>query len=268
MNAQIDYSPLDEKNPKPVKPELTNSATLSAVLGAVFVTVIFRVFIEVPLYILAVVFLVCWRTMAKGIASSVRLSNFAVKNGFHYSWTKTGSSKGIKLSGVINSAETRISASNVISGTYGDFTFKLFTFYRKGGYTIMTVQLHNQYPHIVLDSKANDKAFGSNISKFFGEESRIHLEGDFENYFKAYAKAPVVDTLRILSPDMMQLMIDSGHKYDIEIVGNSLNIISNYKYADSTGTKYFFDIADTLLSKLDRRSVTKQATFDSTSRVS
>lgn len=267
MVTQIDYSPLDEKSPKPIKSELTNLPTLGAVYGALFITLVFRAFISVPLYVLPFLFLALWQLIAKANASSVRLSNFAVKNGFRYSWNKTGSSKGVKLAGVINSSETKIAASNIITGKHRDFTFKLFTPYHRGSYTIMTVQLHNQYPHIVLDSRTNNK-FLSNIGKFFSEESRIKLEGDFDEYYKVYAKAPAVDTLRILSPDMLQLMIDSGHKYDIEIVEDNLNIISNYKHADSEGIKYFFDIADSLLDKLDRRKATKQANFDFMTRVS
>lgn len=65
----------------------------------------------------------------------------------------------------------------------------------------------------------------------------------------------------------MAIMIDSGHKYDIEIIEDNLNIISNYKFSDEQSVRYFFDLADALLDKLDRRAVTSQAFFDHGSRV-
>jgi len=94
------------------------------------------------------------------------------------------------------------------------------------------------------------------------------LGSNFEKYFKVYATSPAADTLRILSPDMMQHMIDSGHKYDIEIVDDSLHVTSNFKFSGEVDVEQFFTIVDTLLDKLDRRLATRLARFDSESRVS
>ncbi len=130
----------------------------------------------------------------------------------------------------------------------------------------MEIQLSNNYPHIVLDSLANNP-FISNIGHFFGSEAEIHLEGDFNKYFKVYSKAPPTDTLRVLSPDMMVRMIDSGYKYDIEIIEDKLHLISNYEFSDEQGVKYFFELADALMDKLDRRTTAKTANYDYTSKI-
>ncbi len=246
-------------------PKFTNTA------GAIFLTVMIVVItgmLIIPILLSPLIYIGLKRYISESGNSSIRLSNFAVKNGFSYKWGMKGDSqpRRISFSGVIGSQYHEIMASNIISGRYKDMDFELFNPFGKGFYSVMNVNLLNHYPHIVLDSRFNNP-FISNIGHFFSEDSRISLEGDFDKYFKVCAKASAVDSLRILSPDMMQIMIGSGHKYDIEIVDNNLHIISNYKFADEQGIKYFFDLADSMLNKLDRRAATRQATFDSTPRV-
>jgi hypothetical protein len=269
--VDIDYSPLNEKNPIPVVSDRTDIPKFSNTAGAIFLTVMIVVItgiLIIPIFLSPLIYIGLKRYISKSGNSAIRLSNFAVKNGFNYKWgiKGQGQPRKISFSGVIGSQYHEIMASNIISGTYKDMDFDLFNPFGKGFYSVMKVNLLNQYPHIVLDSRFNNP-FISNIGHFFSEESRISLEGDFDKYFKVYSKAPATDSLRILSPDMMQIMIDSGHKYDIEIIDNNLHIISNYKFSDEQGIKYFFELADSLLNKLDRRTATRQATFDSTSRV-
>ena len=273
---KLDYSPLNEKFAKPIRSELTDIPKLSNKIGSLFLTVfvvsiIFVLSKEliITLLLFPLIFTLLYWIVTNSNSSAIRLSNFAVKNGFTYMWGRKENNSDIikvNLSGVIGSKHGEVSASNVITGRYKDFSFTLFNPYLKGFYTVMKVDLANRYPHIVFDSQANNPLI-SNIGHFFSEDARIHLEGDFDDYFRVYSKAPATDSLRILTPDMMALMIDSGHKYDIEIFEDKLHIISNYKFSNEQNARYFFELADTLLDKLDRRAVTKQATFDYTSTV-
>lgn len=267
----LDYSPLNEAKPIPIQSGQTDIPKFSNTAGAVFLTaaiVVVGGILIIPVLLSPLIYKFLKSYISKSGDSAIRLSNFAVKNGFRYQWGNKGAGKPnrISLPGVIGSKDKEILASNIISGIHKDIHFELFNPYGKGFYSVMKIKLQNKYPHIVLDSRANNP-FISNIGHFFTEDSRIHLEGDFDKYFKVYAKAPAVDTLRILSPDMMAIMIDSGHKYDIEIIEDDLHIISNYKFADEQGVKYFFDLADSLLNELDRRAVTKRAIFDHSSKV-
>lgn len=268
---ELDYSPLNETTPTPIQSDKTNIPQFNNTAGAILFTLVIVGFTGIlifPVLLSPFIYLGLKKWITKSGYSAIRLSNFAVKNGFRYQWRpKTKYTKvSTQITGVLGSKNKKILASNIISGTYKDINFHMFNPYNRGFYTIMVVQLKNKYPHIVLDSRANNPYF-SNIGLFFKEDSRVHLEGDFDKYFSAYSKAPAVDILRILSPDMMSIMIESGHKYDIEIVEDHLHIISNYKYSDEQGVKYFFDLADSLMDKLDRRSATKSAKFDSVSRV-
>lgn len=268
---QLDYSPLGDTKPVPLQSELTDIPPLSNKVGALIITgliVAFTAFLIIPIFLSPLIYKAIKNLIDKSGASAIRLSNFAVKNGFTYRWgvKDLETAETVNLKGVIGSTASSVAASNIVTGVYKDFSFQLFNPTQKGLYTIMKITLNNQYPHILLDSRVNNPFF-SNIGRFFGQESRIHLEGDFDTYFSVYAKASPIDTLRILSPDMMSIMVDSGHKYDIEIVEDNLNIISNYKFTDEAGIKYFFDVADALLDKLDRRIETVNASFDSASRV-
>jgi len=267
----LDYSPLNEANPVAIQSDRSDIPKFSNTAGAILLTVLIVVItgiLIVPILLSPLIYMLIKKFISKSGYSSVRLSNFAIKNGFKYQLgvKNAGQPIRISLSGVIGSTNTEILASNIISGTYKDINFEIFNPYGRGLYTIMKVKLLNKYPHIVLDSRANNP-FISNIGHFFSEGSRIHLEGDFDKYFKVYAKAPAVDTLRILSPDMMWIMIDSGHKYDIEILESNLHIISNYNFSDEQSVKYFFELADNLLDKLDRRNATRSADFDYSSVV-
>ncbi len=264
----IDYSPLEKKTPVAVQHPDTDipafSNTFGATLVTLFIVTITGIFI-VPILLSPLIYKKVKKFIEKSGYSAIRLSNFAIGNGFKYQYgiSSNGEAKKIQFGGIIGSEKQGIVASNIISGQYKDIKFSLFNPYLEGLYTIMKIELANEYPHIVLDSLSNNP-FVSNIGHFFNNDSRISLEGDFDKFFRVYSKAPAVDTLRILSPDMMKIMIDTGHKYDIEIVENHLHIISNYKFSDVNSVKYFFDLADNLMDKLDRRVATKQATFDTT----
>jgi hypothetical protein len=268
----LNYSALEAINPKRKKSEYTDIPKFGNFAGASILTIIIFLFLattfRASVLFAPIVFYFLYKNINQSGKSAIRLSNFAIDNKFTYRWgvKGTNSFRKIKFGGVIGASSSDIPASNLINGKYKDFNFQLFNPFTKGNFTVMKVELKNHYPHIVLDSTAEDPYFGD-IGKFFSEDSRIHLEGDFDNYFKVYAKADAVDSLRILSPDMMALMIDSGHKYDIEIFENNLHIISNFKYSNKENVKNFFDVADVLLDKLDRRSTTVQADFDSESRV-
>lgn len=274
---KLDYSPLEESTPTPIQSSKTDIPKFNNTAGAIILTIFIIATTGVlilPIVFAPWIYIALKKYINKSGYSAIRLSNFAIKNGFSYQWgggdvDKVGRNKpkpGIRIAGIFGSQNKDVLASNIISGVYDGMRFEMFNLLGKGFYTFMRVKLQNNYPHIVLDSRANNPII-SNIGHYFSEDSRIHLEGDFDNFFKAYSSAPAVDMLRILSPDMMSLMIDSGHKYDIEIVEDNLHIICNYKLSDKEGVKYFFQIVDALMAKLDRRTATRNAEFDSLSRV-
>lgn len=251
----IDFSPLDVKIPVPQKSELTDIPKLNSTAGSIIVTIVMAVILPFngvgKLLAIVLMYPAIWFLVSKSGFSSVRLSNFAVTNGFRYSWSKK---RLIELRGVIGGESPQVKVSNYITGSYEGYPFQIFNPYTRGAYTIMQIQLKKQYPHVVLDNLSNNSLFVGSITKFFDTKDSVSLEGDFDTHFRMYSKAVPTDSLRIMSPDVMGLVIDYSHDYDIELFEDNLSLIGNYKFSNRLDMQEFFNLADKLLPKLDRLS--------------
>lgn len=120
------------------------------------------------------------------------------------------------------------------------------------------IELDRNLPHIVLDAKSNNFLGRiSNLQVGFSGSQRLSLEGDFDNHFSLYAAPQYkTDALYVFTPDVMALMIDKAHAYDIEIIDNNLYLYSGKRInlTDSKQLRELFDVAELL-----RRRVNKQA---------
>lgn len=88
----------------------------------------------------------------------------------------------------------------------------------------MDIHLPKRLPHIYLDAYANDHRGRPEF--VFDKEDQISLEGDFDEYFKAYApKQHKSLALSILSPDLLQTLKKTAYKYDIEIMEDHVRLI-------------------------------------------
>jgi hypothetical protein len=87
------------------------------------------------------------------------------------------------------------------------------------------IALKRALPNMVLDAKHNNFLGMTNLPDVFQASQRLRLEGDFNEYFDLYApKQYERDALYVFTPDVMQVLIESGRKYDMEIVDNELFI--------------------------------------------
>ncbi len=92
-------------------------------------------------------------------------------------------------------------------------------------FVIASYRTEKNYPHIFLDGLKN---LPSNQYQRYGQ--RISLEGNFDDYFHLFAPAGAKSTpLAIITPDIMQTIIDSGSRYDIEINQRLVSVIANGK---------------------------------------
>lgn len=99
-------------------------------------------------------------------------------------------------------------------------------------YSAITVSLKTTVPEIVLDAKRNNRWISS-LPNYYKQNQRLHLEGDFDSYFDLYTPTKWrIETLSIITPDVMQALITSGYKFDLEITGggNAQLIISTPGY--------------------------------------
>lgn len=91
----------------------------------------------------------------------------------------------------------------------------------------VAVRLARRLPHIVLDATANN-VLRSNLPSTFTRDQRLSLEGDFDKYFTLYCPAAYErDALYIITPDLMALLIDRVHTFDVEIVDDWLFLYSS-----------------------------------------
>jgi hypothetical protein len=123
----------------------------------------------------------------------------------------------------------------------------------------MAFHLDRKLPNMVLDSKANNGFFGTNLPATFDKNQILSLEGDFDKYFTLYCpKAYERDALYIFTPDLMALLIDEAAPFDVEIVDDWMFVYSNVAFTTGDANIYarLFRIMDTVgakaLSQTDR----------------
>ena len=98
----------------------------------------------------------------------------------------------------------------------------------------------NNMPHIYLDSYKN----GRSLMKIAKKES-LRLEGDFANYFRMhYAMNDAAPVREVLTPDVMQFLVNAREPYDYEFKGDSLWIIAKGYHMTEYDLKRILYIAD------------------------
>jgi hypothetical protein len=116
----------------------------------------------------------------------------------------------------------------------------------------LALSLDRNMPNIVLDSKANNSIFGSNLPDTLDRHQILHLEGDFDRYFTLYCPAEYEqDALYIFTPDLMALLIDEAAPYDVELVDDWMFVYSSHPFdmTDPAVLQRLFTIADTVGTK-------------------
>ena len=116
----------------------------------------------------------------------------------------------------------------------------------------LALALDRAMPNIVLDSKANNSLFGSNLPAVLDRKQVLHLEGDFDEHFTLYCPAQYEqDALYIFTPDLMALLIDEASPFDVELVDQWMFVYSSrpFEMTDPAVLQRLFTIADTVGAK-------------------
>lgn len=156
----------------------------------------------------------------------LRLAVFAERNGFEFRPTDDSVYPGVvfqqgggrRLENVL-----RRSGERVVE--VGEFVFetgneKNRRVHRRG---YLLLQLDRRLPHILLDARANNGLFGSNLPIGFNRSQILSLEGDFDRHFTLYCPSGYErDALYVFTPEVMAAFIDSASHVDVEIVDDLL----------------------------------------------
>ena len=90
-------------------------------------------------------------------------------------------------------------------------------------FDIAVIELPKSLPHIIL----NTTLYQGVIQKEQPNHEKLKLEGDFSKYFNLIVeKGNEVDVLAIITPEIMQALIEYGHSESIEIFQDKLYFIS------------------------------------------
>lgn len=121
-------------------------------------------------------------------------------------------------------------------------------------YTIARVTLARQFPHIILDSKQTWSLRDKTDAK-----DSMKLEGDFSQYFNLfYRKDDQINALSVITPDVMQTLIEYDKSQDIEISGNYLFFMVNSDLRNPTALPYLFKSVDALSDEIAHKATTIQ----------
>jgi hypothetical protein len=116
----------------------------------------------------------------------------------------------------------------------------------------LAFHLDRRLPNMVLDSRANNGFFGTNLPATFSKDQILPLEGDFDRYFTLYAPQEYErDALYVFTPDLMALLIDEAAPFDVEIVDDWMFVYSSVAFRTGDANMYarLFRIIDTVGAK-------------------
>lgn len=134
----------------------------------------------------------------------------------------TGTVHGYSVSFCVSYAPADIQDTKVIRTD--DHAVKSIRLTRK---SIIRVTLPKVFPQMVLDSNKNDRSYTSTIPASFKDSQKMTLEADFAKYFDFYSPVGLqVNTLTVLAPNFMQILIDSACTFDMEFYGTELILVT------------------------------------------
>lgn len=148
------------------------------------------------------------------------------------------------------------SFSSVLEASLGPINAELFTYQcvtsvgrneQTHVFTVAKVPLPVQLPHILLVAKSGHP----DLREVMVDQEKLTLEGDFDQYFTlSLEKGHEVDVLAILTPDVMQTLIQYNQKEDIEIIGANAYFISRNDKRDYTDTEQLIQSVVELTGKI------------------
>ena len=119
--------------------------------------------------------------------------------------------------------------------------------------TVIEFQLPTDFPYMLLDSKNNSRG-AVHIPK---ASQKISLEGNFDAEFQMYAKDnQQIDALSVITPDVMQTVLDTGSRYDIEIYKNRLYLYAEGDLRSAASIDKLFLGAEKILAELQHKAKT------------
>lgn len=127
---------------------------------------------------------------------------------------------------------------------------------RRWAFAIM--RLETRMPHLVLEARRPRRNLSRRLFGWtFRGSQRLSLEGDFDRHFSLFVPAGYgSDALYVFTPDLMALLVDRAHGFDVEIVDDAL-VLSRpgaLRPDDAVSLAGLVDVVDALRDKARRQT--------------
>lgn len=143
-----------------------------------------------------------------------------------------------------------VDARLVVFGNYYDETETNGPVY----HPVILIFLDRPMPRLFVDARGNNTLGAEVLLEHNDLLEPIELEGDFNSYFRAYAKpGSGSDAFYILTPDLAQVLMSRGNKIDFETDRDCLLLYSAYAF-DGTekSLKNALNFAQAITERLDK----------------
>lgn len=188
-----------------------------------------------------------------------QLGQFAQQNGMQFIPRQSPQ----KRPGILFSLGSMQKESAILSGTFLGLDFSTFQFWFSAGgsksnrddsYQVAELTLQQTMPHLIIQTQPqNGGRIGPVVPVVLSDSQRIKLEGNFDQYFAVYnLEKHQIDTLTLLTPDVMQLLIEKARGYDIEIVENKLYLYHHGILSSAGQFESLFSLLSIFLTKTHR----------------
>ncbi len=165
-----------------------------------------------------------------------------------------------------NRRKTKIGTLDVQNGNKYSYVLGDYMQSETSSFHGLDVTLPYKLANFYLDSHKDSNRQGP--SALYSRNQMLSLEGDFNTYFQLFVpKDDAVPVLSILSPDIMQTLITSSQRYDVELHDQHLRIISNKKVYGTSDEVFLLEAAKAITSELDHRAASWQNSKNNPSKL-
>lgn len=136
------------------------------------------------------------------------------------------------------------------------FTYSTEPFWHTAEFQVVHIKLTRKLPNVIIDSRLNDYLLGSDLpGKYIDITDQYTLEGDFPTYFKVFAASDqTIETLQLMSPELMVTFIDNFQNCNIEFINTSVFITTRTKYVTRNNFKQLVESSIELSQHLEKKA--------------
>ena len=148
------------------------------------------------------------------------------------------------VQGVMNEIDGRKISTVLFTGEYKNYCIRVINYtvnyYRSDRlayirhYRILEITTNQNFINVFMDSHANNRKIKRDamtlLSDSVAHNKKLIVEGDMHNYFTIYIpNETLIDSLVTLTPDKLIALRDYGKNFDVEFIGNKINVITDQK---------------------------------------